>query len=358
MRIAVIGAYGYTGKIICKELQDTGFKFSIYGRNKEKIKGLKEAFNNVDKARAIDLRKKNEIDLLISDADIFINCAGPFTEESSLFLESIAESGKIYLDITGEIGFVRSSRELYHQKAKTAKSIIIHGCAFESLVADLALQKIASSGVAVKSVNTFYKFNKHSVSPGTRITMKLAKFRASLKIENKQWRISDAKQDRLAVTIDKSIEQTAIPYPLPEIAYALWNFNASEAASFLIMNNAEAMFFSGTSDFEGDPLESLDKMRLRKNKGPTDKERSTQKSELFVRVLDENRKESVLLLKSSDMYLVTAKAILLAVQKLVTNGSRLYGVISPAQLFRDDLTLTMKQLNIELIEQPNFIVNE
>ena len=356
MRIAVIGAYGYTGKLICKELQDAGFEFSIYGRNLKKIKILKEELNNVDKAGSIDLRKKTDIELLILEADIFINCAGPFTEESSLFLETIAERGKIYLDITGEIGFVRSSGELYHQKAKKAKSIIIHGCAFESLLADLAVQKIASNEVAIDVVNTFYKFNKHSISPGTRITMKLAKFRDSLKIKNKQWCISEAKHDHLKETLDKTMEQTAIPYPLPEIAYAHWNWNVNDAASFLIITTEEAMFFSGTTDPVGDPLERLDKIRVRKKNGPTIEERANQKSELFVRVLDENKKEHILLLKSSDMYLLTAKAIALAVQKIVTNGSGNYGVISPSQLFLDDLDTIIKKLNIELIEQPNFII--
>lgn len=358
MRIAVIGAYGYTGRLICKELQDTGFRFLIYGRNKEKIERLKDELSNVDKAVSIDLRKKADIDLVILEADIFINCAGPFTEESSLFLETLAESGKIYLDITGEIGFVRSSRELYHQKAKKSKSIIIHGCAFESLLADLAMQKIASIKVKVKSINTFYRFNQHSVSPGTRITMKMAKFRDSLKIKNKHWCISDSKHDQLKVNIDKTMEQTAIPYPLPEIAYAHWNWNVNNAASFLLMNTADALFFSEKKGTLGDPLENLDKIRFRKNNGPSIEKRGNQKSELFVRVLDENEKERILLLKSKDMYLLTAKAIVLAVKKVVTKGSRIYGVISPAQLFLNDWDATIKELNIEVIEQPNFVIHK
>ena len=33
MRISIVGAYGFTGKIICEEFNKIKYSYSIYGRN-------------------------------------------------------------------------------------------------------------------------------------------------------------------------------------------------------------------------------------------------------------------------------------------------------------------------------------
>ena len=42
MRISIVGAYGYTGRLICAELENVGTPFSIFGRNEKKLEELKE----------------------------------------------------------------------------------------------------------------------------------------------------------------------------------------------------------------------------------------------------------------------------------------------------------------------------
>ena len=44
MRISIVGAYGYTGRLICAEFKNVGIAFSIFGRNEKKILELKEKF--------------------------------------------------------------------------------------------------------------------------------------------------------------------------------------------------------------------------------------------------------------------------------------------------------------------------
>jgi|TARA_B110000483_G_scaffold385_1_gene437 short subunit dehydrogenase-like uncharacterized protein len=347
MKIALIGAYGYTGSLICEQLQTSKINYSVYGRDEEKLIKLKNTFSYIQLYSIIDLRIKDDVKSIISSNDVILNCAGPFTEESELLVAESASRGKIYLDICGEIGFIKNSNEKYHQIAQKSEATIIHGCAFESLFADLALQEIAKSGVLIKTVKTIYHFNQRMISPGTRMTMKLSKFRDSLKIDNGVWSISNMKKDLIFLEIENSSYQCAIPYPLPEIAFAYWNYGATKAESFLIIDDTEAKFLSEKPKVSGDPLKALDELRNRKKNGPVEEIRKSQKSRLIVSVNTETENEVNAILTSSDMYLNTAKSIVLAIEKIIKNDNKVYGVISPGLIFQDSLSQTIKSLSID-----------
>tara|TARA_Y100000385_G_scaffold144135_1_gene149565 strand:- start:994 stop:2073 length:1080 start_codon:yes stop_codon:yes gene_type:complete len=356
MKIAIIGAYGYTGSLICEQLQKSRINYSIYGRDENKLIKLKNTFSYIQFHSVIDLRIQDDVKSVISSNDVIINCAGPFTEESKILVAESAINGKIYLDICGEIGFVKSSNEKYNQIAQKAKATIIHGCAFESLFADLALQKISKSGVIINSLKTIYDFNQRMISPGTRITMKLSKFRDSLKIDNGVWSISNIKKDLILVEIENNSYQYAIPYSLPEIAYAYWNYDTFSAESFLIVDDTEAKLLAEKPKLSGDPLKVLDKLRFRKKNGPVEEIRKSQKSRLIISVNTGTENEVNAILTSSDMYLNTAKSIVLAIENIVENGNKVFGVVSPGLIFQDSLSQTINKLSIDfkLIQKVKF----
>jgi short subunit dehydrogenase-like uncharacterized protein len=357
MKIALIGAYGFTGSLIAKELQNSNLEFTAYGRNSEKLHQLQQEFSCAKEVFAIDLRKKEDVDFIVSKADLVINCAGPFTEEATLLLDQIADSGKVYLDITGEIGFVRASHEKFHARAVKSKSLIIHGCAFESLVADLGIQIIARKLDKIDSVKTFYHFNNLRASPGTKMTMRLSKYRKSLKVDNHQWTESDFKKDQRLVRMIKDEEHITIPYPLPEVAYSKWNFNVNKSESFMLVGVAESKYFKGASESEGNPMDELDVIREKKRKGPSEEQRASQLSTLVLQVLDGNNETHLLKLISKDMYLATAKAIVLSIQKIQESSTPPNGVISPAQLFTEDYFGTLNKLDVEIFENPEFKIS-
>ena len=54
------------------------------------------------------------------------------------------------------------------------------------------------------------------------------------------------------------------------------------------------------------------------------------------------------------MYLATVKATALSVHKLQQINDRPSGVISPAKLFKSNVLSALKDLEVELIENPNY----
>ncbi len=121
MKITVVGAYGYTGKLICQELENHQLKFSVAGRDAEKLELLKSSLNSNPTSIEGDITNTDTAQKIIAQSDIIINCAGPFTEESNHLLSLVAKSGKAYLDITGEIGFIKNSHESFHEEAVKSK---------------------------------------------------------------------------------------------------------------------------------------------------------------------------------------------------------------------------------------------
>jgi short subunit dehydrogenase-like uncharacterized protein len=347
MKISVVGAYGYTGKLICDELNSFGFLYSIVGRNKLKLDELRKNLKIVSNSWYLDLQNEEDCDFLIANSDIIINCAGPFTEESIILLKKIAHSGKIYLDISGELGFIKNSRENYHQKAIENKSLIIHGCAFESLITDLFLQKNYLKSENLKSIRTFYLFDNSKASPGTRITMKLAKFRINLKIFEKKWTESNLEKDKFEVQFsDESDILRAIVYPLPEIAFSYWSYQPETVESYLLMKPEEAMFVFPRKADSNSILDTLNHLKVRKIKGPTIDERRIQKSKIIIQIIQKDGLEKVFLLESKDMYQTTAKAIVLTVNQLFKQPMQYFGVLNPAKLFLHIESEVLTQLSV------------
>lgn len=346
MKVAVIGAYGYTGQLICEELEEANVQMTAVGRNLEKLKLLQETWKNIEGFLTLDMRKPEDAQYVVDSFDCIVNCAGPFTEESGILLEKVAQSGKAYLDITGEIGFIRSSHEKHHQKAQETNSLLIHGCAFESLVADLIFQNYADDKKSFKKLNTFYWFQQKKVSPGTRITMKLSKYRENLKIANGVWEVSD-RSDRFKVSGIEDSTFFGVPYPLPEIAYAHWGYNAEEAGSYLLLTEDEFKYLTGAKHtVSGSADEELQRLKKRTPKGPSKADRETQKSILMVQMVEEEGAEKRLVVHSKDMYHTTARAIRLSVEEIKNNGRpKNAGVLSPASLFFGKEREILKSLN-------------
>lgn len=347
MNITVIGAYGYTGKLICHELENHQLKFSIAGRDAAKLESLKTILKSNPISIPGDISISEIAGKIISESDLIINCAGPFTEESKLLLSLVATRGKVYLDITGEIGFVKNSRESFHEVAQKSKSLIIHGCAFESLLADLACQ-IAARHSDIKEVLTFYWFSNKLASPGSKITMKLSKFRKPLTIQKNAWSQTDSFNYKILREADQR-NYSAVSYPLPEIAFSFWKHNVARAGTYLLLEPEEAKFVNRTNQVEGDPQEELNRLRQKKQNGPIAAERANQLSEIRIALKLKNGDDPFLLIENSDMYQTTAVAIRLAVEKIIA-GVQLSGVINPAALFKGEEENTLKMLNAKMTE--------
>lgn len=171
--------------------------------------------------------------------------------------------------------------------------------------------------------------------------MKLSNYRDSLQIKAGKWSIIDRSVNCEQINLDN---QTfgAVYYPLPEIAFAYWNYSPKEVKTFLLLPWDEAKFLQPIS-YPNDGIEEmLERLKKLKKTGPSEEERANQKCQINITVGDLNWK-----VETSDMYQLTAKCILILVQK-IENNTTLSGVLNPALLCEGEELSILNSLGITI----------
>lgn len=347
-KIVLIGAYGYTGKLICELFEENKIPFTAAGRDLEKLKEIQQEFQQISDIISSDISDEKDALKIITGHDIIINTAGPFTEESFQFVQLLSQSkNKIYLDICGESTFVKNSFEENFQSALVNQTVIIHGCAFESMIADLAVRLMTKDSEKINSINTYYSFEHSKPSPGTRMTMKLSKYRNFQKIENGEWSSYKLSEEIKKIDFAEGEKNTAVPYPLPEIVFNYVKYKPKQVMSYLLISREESLFLGDSKNNSGDAKTELNQLKKKAFSGPSETDRKRQQSTIYIQAEFENGESKILKLTTTDMYRITAQCVFISVKKL-SDGIPLYGTFCPADLFRNQEHEMLDKLNVKV----------
>jgi hypothetical protein len=154
--IVVLGASGFTGKYVLRELLKfrnvTGReprKIGIAGRSKKKLAAAltwaAAAASSSSSSSAVagggnDPDNASPPSVVIYEADVndmaslravcrktrvLVSCVGPYRKYGQPVVEACVEAGVDYLDITGEPEFMERMEVLYHEKAKQSGAIFL-----------------------------------------------------------------------------------------------------------------------------------------------------------------------------------------------------------------------------------------
>ncbi|MBK6518905.1 MAG: saccharopine dehydrogenase NADP-binding domain-containing protein [Polyangiaceae bacterium] len=144
--IVVVGATGYTGRLVVEHLARFGGptrRFAIAGRDASKLReiasGVRASSGYEPPIFVASAEDRRAIAQLASAADVVLACAGPFARLGESVVEACVEAGTDYVDITGELDFVRRLVERYHARAEGAGLRLVPCCGFDSIPADLGV---------------------------------------------------------------------------------------------------------------------------------------------------------------------------------------------------------------------------
>jgi short subunit dehydrogenase-like uncharacterized protein len=149
--LVLYGATGYTGKYTAEWLQQnapTDLKWAIAGRNAQKLEAVASALKelNPDRAQptieAID-HALPDLKALASKATVLISTVGPFWKYGTPVVEACVASGTHYLDVTGEIPWVRQMIERFHDAARAKKCIVMPQSGVDSVPSDMLAYVLA-----------------------------------------------------------------------------------------------------------------------------------------------------------------------------------------------------------------------
>lgn len=134
-RVMIYGAYGYTGELTVREARAFGVEPVLAGRNADKLAALEARSGQGMETRAVGLDDPAALDAALSDIEVVIHCAGPFSATSKPMVAACLRTGTHYLDITGEMGVFERLRHK-GKDAEQAGIMTLPGIGFDVVPTD------------------------------------------------------------------------------------------------------------------------------------------------------------------------------------------------------------------------------
>jgi hypothetical protein len=165
VRIALLGATGYTGRLVAEELARRQIAARLGARSPERlatVTALPESERFV-----VDVSSEARLDELLEGVDVLINTVGPFTQLGMPVVEAAVRNEVAYLDSTGETSFM----EDVYLRFASASVPVVPAAAFDYVPGDLCAA-VAASAIEgpVESVNVRYQLAMVVPSRGTAIS--------------------------------------------------------------------------------------------------------------------------------------------------------------------------------------------
>jgi short subunit dehydrogenase-like uncharacterized protein len=103
----LLGATGYTGQRVLRELLARGEEPTLVGRNRTKMLALADRLEADLPAAEVDVTSTADLARLLEPSDVVLSTVGPFMQLGMATVTAAAQAGAHYLDSAGEGSFVR-----------------------------------------------------------------------------------------------------------------------------------------------------------------------------------------------------------------------------------------------------------
>jgi short subunit dehydrogenase-like uncharacterized protein len=148
--LILFGATGFVGKLCADYLAQhapQGMRIALAGRDHsrlEQVRATLPASAHEWPLLVADSNDARNMRLLAATARVVATTVGPYLKYGTHLVEACAELGTDYLDLTGEIVFVRKSIDSNQETAQATGARIVHSCGFDSIPSDLGVLETAT----------------------------------------------------------------------------------------------------------------------------------------------------------------------------------------------------------------------
>jgi short subunit dehydrogenase-like uncharacterized protein len=139
--LAVLGATGYTGSLVCDEARALGLRLRLLGRRRE---ALEAQAQGGDELEVVDATDHGALVEAMAGAFAVVSTAGPFLERGFTTVDAAIAAGAHYLDSSTEQAYSRQIYERFGSRAAERELVLL--TAFANAPGDLA------AGLAVDGI--------------------------------------------------------------------------------------------------------------------------------------------------------------------------------------------------------------
>jgi len=297
--IALLGATGYTGKLVAAELSSKGLPHRLGGRNPERLATVPSDAERF----VLDVGESGRLDEFLDGATALISTVGPFIRLGMPAVEAAARNGVPYVDSTGEQQFMAD----VYEKFADASVPIVPAFAFDYVPGDLAAAiAMADLGSEVSEVAVHTQASPIPSRGTARTTVEMAQ---ALSSEVRVRRVPFPDGVR-----------TAVEFPFGDVPLAHHAGGARVVTTMVLPSLAAPVVrrLSGVLPKLGPLVERLPE-------GPSPKMRARAKFRVLAEALGPGGRAAVLC-EGRDVYGLTARFLVAAAEKV--SGS---GAMAPAE---------------------------
>ena len=167
--MAVLGATGFTGRLVLERAREAGLPLRLVGRRREALAALAQPG---DETRVADARSEADLLSAFEGASVVASLAGPYLELGPRPVAAAIGAGAHYVDVTGEQAFARLVHEGFGDSAAERGVALLTAFGFLYAIGDLAVRLAADGLEPVDEAIAAYAVSGFRLgSPGTRRTV-------------------------------------------------------------------------------------------------------------------------------------------------------------------------------------------
>ena len=347
-RVVVLGASGYTGRLLAKSLVARGIKPVLAGRSLDKLRPLAAELGGLEIVLA-NATVPQSMAKLLGPGDVLATTVGPFARYGQAALNAAISAGAHYVDSTGEAGFVRSVFEEAGPRAAISDSALLTAFGYDfvpgNLAAALVLRQAGSA--ATQLATGYFLDGPAKMSSGTAATAAggltdpahfIAGGKLVLKPAGRKVRtFVDRGGARRPGVLYGSTEALSLPRTFPQLTEVANYLGWFGKASYAMLPASYAM-----GVLQVPPLRSLLKKRADKiaavtGKGPSETSRAAQRSVAIAVASDSGGKQlATVRVEGPNGYDLTADLMAWAVIELAYGRVKGRGALGPVDAFGID----------------------
>ncbi|MGW6063172.1 saccharopine dehydrogenase family protein [Streptomyces sp. NPDC055189] len=167
--VAVVGAYGHTGRFVVAELLRRGAAPLLVGRDRGKLDALRGLAPEAP-VRVASTDDAASLDRALDGAVAVVNCAGPFLTTTLPVADAALRAGIPYLDVAAEQGVTATLFDSYGERAREAGIVIAPSLAFYGGLGDLLATAALGDWPDADEITLAYGLDSWHPTQGTRLT--------------------------------------------------------------------------------------------------------------------------------------------------------------------------------------------
>ncbi|MCF8570086.1 saccharopine dehydrogenase NADP-binding domain-containing protein [Gordonia sp. HY002] len=154
--VVVYGATGFVGELTATYLAQhapSGTKVALAGRSETKLAAVRRRLGDAAAAWPLvvaDSDSPASLDAMCARTRVVCTTVGPYLRYGENLVVAAASAGTDYVDLTGEVPFVRFAIDKVDETARSSGARIVHACGFDSIPSDLGAyvlhKKISEDG--------------------------------------------------------------------------------------------------------------------------------------------------------------------------------------------------------------------